>query len=489
VAPQLADFHCRYCWLIQVCHPARLNHSARSRANLWAVTLLTLLPSPSICRTSEVLCENNIAILRLLSEEVFDFSKETMTAAKAEALRQSLAAEFRQIFELFDFILGASSKPSLICRTLQTLQRYVTWIPDQYLFETRLLETLCVKFFPVAAFRTDTLMVLAEVGGLDKPTYNHIFEQLYVGVLSQLVRFLPPDTSLRRVWGELPATEQTFVRHLALFLTGYFTVHAGLLEVETYRPALLSGLNYLVAISDVDDSEVFKICLDYWLHLSNDLYTLDCSFLASQSVATGVVPMGGASRVVMHPRKALYAEVLSRVREVMINHMAKPEEVLIEVDESGEVVRETTKDTDAIALYKVMRDTLVYLTHLDPEDTGVSEPCWSTRTIPRTYIPCNPGCARTESIMLDKLRKQVDNPKWTWDALNTLCYSIGSVSGTWSEAEEKRFLVLVIKDLLGMCEAVLGKNNKAVVASNIMYIVGQYPRFLRAHWKFLRTVV
>lgn len=36
---------------------------------------------------------------------------------------------------------------------------------------------------------------------------------------------------------------------------------------------------------------------------------------------------------------------------------------------------------------------------------------------------------------------------------------------------------------------VRGKENKAVVASNIMYIVGQYPRFLRAHWKFLKTVV
>lgn len=34
-----------------------------------------------------------------------------------------------------------------------------------------------------------------------------------------------------------------------------------------------------------------------------------------------------------------------------------------------------------------------------------------------------------------------------------------------------------------------GKDNKAVVASNIMYVVGQYPRFLKAHWKFLRTVV
>ena len=49
--------------------------------------------------------------------------------------------------------------------------------------------------------------------------------------------------------------------------------------------------------------------------------------------------------------------------------------------------------------------------------------------------------------------------------------------------------VSVIKDLLRLCEEQRGKDNKAVVASNIMYIVGQYPRFLRAHWKFLKTVV
>jgi len=57
------------------------------------------------------------------------------------------------------------------------------------------------------------------------------------------------------------------------------------------------------------------------------------------------------------------------------------------------------------------------------------------------------------------------------------------------EETEKRFLVTVIKDLLGLCEVKRGKDNKAVVASDIMYIVGQYPRFLKAHWKFLKTVV
>ena len=92
--------------------------------------------------------------------------------------------------------------------------------------------------------------------------------------------------------------------------------------------------------------------------------------------------------------------------------------------------------------------------------------------------------------MLSKLSDQVRiESEFDWTTLNTLCWAIGSISGAMSEDEEKRFLVTVIKDLLGLCENKRGKDNKAVVASNIMYVVGQYPRFLKAHWKFLKTVV
>merc|ERR1719359_846726 len=82
-----------------------------------------------------------------------------------------------------------------------------------------------------------------------------------------------------------------------------------------------------------------------------------------------------------------------------------------------------------------------------------------------------------------------DGTHWSPTVLNRLCWAIGSISGAMQEADEKRFLVAVIKDLLSLCEMKRGKENKAVVATNIMYVVGQYPRFLKAHWKFLRTVV
>lgn len=144
--------------------------------------------------------------------------------------------------------------------------------------------------------------------------------------------------------------------------------------------------------------------------------------------------------------------------------MVKPEEVLIVENDNGEIIREfMPQHTDTLNQYRAMRETLVFLTHLD--------------------------CVDTKTIMTERLHCQTNESQWSWKNLNTLCWAIGSISGAMGEEDEKGFLVTVIKYLLMLVEMKRGKDNKAVVASNIMYIVGQYPRFLRAHWKFLKTVV
>lgn len=94
---------------------------------------------------------------------------------------------------------------------------------------------------------------------------------------------------------------------------------------------------------------------------------------------------------------------------------------------------------------------------------------------------------------------------FSWGSLNTLCWAVGSISGSMAEEQEnryaclhdilapavhlrhleedlfaavllgseastfcRRFLVTVIRDLLNLCEITRGKDNKAVIASNIM---------------------
>lgn len=114
-------------------------------------TFITELVEAS--KRSESLCENNMQILQLLSEDVFDFSMDSMTAAKAKALKESLNEEFSQIFQLCLFILEVSQMRSLLTVTLQTLQRFLSWIPLGYIFETNIVHVLVNKFFPAAAFR------------------------------------------------------------------------------------------------------------------------------------------------------------------------------------------------------------------------------------------------------------------------------------------------------------------------------------------------
>lgn len=52
-------------------------------------------------------------------------------------------------------------------------------------------------------------------------------------------------------------------------------------------------------------------------------------------------------------RRQLYSNPMSKLRGLMINRMAKPEEVLIVEDENGNIVRETMKDNDVLVQYKV----------------------------------------------------------------------------------------------------------------------------------------
>ena len=440
----------------------------------------------SASKNSEILCENNMHILRLLSEEVFDFSKDSMTTAKIRTLKESLNTEFADIFKLCIFVLGASSRPQLISATLRTLKAFLSWIPLGYLFETDLIRTLIERFFAAAQFRNAALECLTEIASLAdlEPKYDPKFVQLYVGVLQASQQVVPKDASLASAFDASGReADQTFVRRLALFFSGFFKSHLRLVETREHGDKLLDGLNYVVRISAVPDNEIFQICLAFWHAFAQDLYATETGrsapraggygndeFEVAETTGPGGAPSSFGGRAPegwppMDPRKQLFQHggLLSQARLVMISRMAKPEEVLVVEDEHGEIVRETFKDTEAIVQHKTMRETLVYLTHLNYDDT--------------------------ESIMLDKLALQVDGTEWSWSNLNTLCWAVGSISGAMSEDEEKRFLVTVIKDLLGLCEVKRGKGNKACIASNIMYVVGQYPRFLRAHWKFLKTVV
>ncbi|KAL8233051.1 hypothetical protein R6Q57_002829 [Mikania cordata] len=436
----------------------------------WPARWRSFIPDlVTAAKTSETICENCMAILKLLSEEVFDFSRGEMTQQKIKELKQSLNSEFQLIHELCIYVLSASQRTELIRATLATLHAFLSWIPLGYIFESPLLETL-LKFFPVPSYRNLTLQCLTEVAALNfGDFYNVQYVNMYNIFMVQLQTVLPTNTNITNAYTNGSSEEQAFIQNLALFFTSFYKFHIRVLESSQENiNSLLIGLEYLINISYVDDTEVFKVCLDYWNSLVLELFEANHNLESPAANMMGLqmplLPgMGDGLGTQLLQRRHLYAGPMSKLRLLMISRMAKPEEVLIVEDENGNIVRETLKDNDVLVQYKIMRETLIYLAHLDHDDT--------------------------EKQMLKKLSKQLNGEDWTWNNLNTLCWAIGSISGSMMEDQENRFLVMVIRDLLNLCEITKGKDNKAVIASNIMYVVGQYPRFLRAHWKFLKTVV
>jgi len=388
-------------------------------------------------RTSECLCANNMNILLILSEEIFDFSAEHMTQAKIKEMKRNLHDQFASIFGLCEYILNHSQDTNLLTITLRTLLRFLLWIPIGYIFETNLIEMLAVRFFPAQIFQNDTLRCLSEIASIQlrdqPPAYSNKLKQMFHSVIDQVSTHLGLDVKTNDLFSSGNPVIQTFLRHMTIFITGCLNQHLFLFESGTDqdRTALFRALNLLLRLSEVDDRVMFKICLEYWSVLVTELYQHQNN---GPSFGQGL-NLGQLASQQMSSRVIMFAEILSRLRVVMIEQMPRPEEVLIMEDENGQIVRETLKDSDSITLYMNMRECLIFLTHLNPQDT--------------------------QNTMLSKMniegeklnhQNQADDAAWSWKQLNTLCWAIGSISGAFTEIQEKHFLVKVIRDLLQLCE-------------------------------------
>lgn len=182
----------------------------------------------SSCHTSLSICENNMAILRLLSEEVFDFSQDQMTSVKARNLKTSMTQEFSSIFQLCSEVLSTANQPSLVKATLETLLRFLNWIPLGYIFETPIINTLLTRFLDVPEFRNVTLKCLTEIGGLQvgpPHAYDERLVLMFTETLTIVSKIIPLSLDLKQTYATSNSRDQEFVLNLALFLCGFCSAH------------------------------------------------------------------------------------------------------------------------------------------------------------------------------------------------------------------------------------------------------------------------
>ena len=260
----------------------------------WPTGWPTFIPEiVASSKTNLSLCENNMIILKLLSEEIFDFSAETMTSAKQKELKNQMCAEFSEVFQLCHEILDKAGKPTLVKATLETLLRFLSWVPLGYIFETNVIEIMttrvCIvlspksfphlassngilsranQFLPEAAFRNVTLQCLTEIGSLkgEMPEYHATFVTLFTNVINHIRTTIPLSTDFVKGYEDGSDEEQNFIQNLGNFLVGFLgqRLTAVLEQFPESKELILSAHHYLLRVSLVKDREVFKTALEYW---------------------------------------------------------------------------------------------------------------------------------------------------------------------------------------------------------------------------------
>lgn len=153
---------------------------------------------------------------------------------------------------------------------------------------------------------------------------------------------LPLNTNIRLAYANGKDDEQNFIQNLSLFLCTFLKEHGQLIEkrlnlretlMEVRRPYFsgkilhprlfsqcwsidcslqslynrFQALHYMLLVSEVEETEIFKICLEYWNHLAAELYR-ESPFSTSTSPL-----LSGNQHFDVPPRRQLYLPVLSKV--------------------------------------------------------------------------------------------------------------------------------------------------------------------------------
>jgi exportin-1 len=152
--------------------------------------------------------------------------------------------------------------------------------------------------------------------------------------MTAINRMVPPNTNIAQAYAHSNDAGQEFILSLALFLGNFLQSHLKTVENERTQDVLLNAHLYMVKISQVDEREIFKICLEYWLKLVAELYDEIQSLPIGDSGLLMGLSLGGTNGAHsmlngVSLRKNIYSDVLSNLRLVVIEKMVKPEEVWI----------------------------------------------------------------------------------------------------------------------------------------------------------------
>ena len=448
---------------------------------------------------SQELCENNFKILKELSQEIFDFSKDSLTSSQVKEFKMRFAKDFESVYQVCDFVLKGyignpqSVKLSLLNACLETLHAFLGWMPLVYIFMTDLIEGILMVLLKDKKVYLTILKCLEEIVIMkyhteDEETQLNIKKKtviLFSEFLNVLMTMHPPTTSFETIRDSNNEKNVNLAKsnQFLIFLKSSQLILSELLQrntewfeemedvewfpIETRRDLLITSLKYAIKYTEVNDFQLFKQCCDFWLWYSahikkyeNDINLTNNSKQQNNNYALKIKKTTQEQiRENVHRKSFIMNEALM----IIMLKVPKPEEVLITVDENGIPKKVTQQYAQSTQLYNIIKETLKNFALFD----------WEIMN----------------NIFLGNLEKLKNNPILNFDKMNSLSWAVGTLENTLEKNLEKGFLIKFLRSLLQMCENKKDIESKSILASCIMHIVSQFNKFLKTNIQFLKTVM
>lgn len=416
--------------------------------------------------TSMQVSMNSLVILKNINEQIF-IVEDDITTTRKRLLRKTLKQEYFTIFQFISLILEYSETQelddSLLESCLNAFKSFCKSMPPEFVFSTRIVDYILGHLnSPHSIATINCLMEIIEMKKTSQETHNFErsvevieFEKQKIALIhTELLNFFklylskfdspsPNTQKLHMAFKNMTEQEQMFVKKYALIFSSLYSNWLYELNIEQVK----QGLGYLIQLSKIEDLSLFREIFPFWSKFVNEMYSEYPLRLPTSK------PL----------KRTSFNFVFEALLPILVNNMPRPVEVFILVNDLGEIVRDKKVETIEIEFYKKMKTCIFYLSYCI-EDFMID-------------------------FFLKKIEKFINLTNFDHVFLNKICWAVGSIANALEESVEREFFVSILKNLLTMCEVRPIRDEKAIIASNIMFIIGQYYRFLKYHGDFLNVVV
>ncbi|EAY14909.1 hypothetical protein TVAG_380190 [Trichomonas vaginalis G3] len=386
--------------------------------------------------------ENIVRILQFLLDELYNENAENyIPYRRINEITTALEESAEDIFNIVQLVFSNMiSRVGLMKNTLLLLRHFIKSIPPAVIVENNIFTTIIQQALPNPNLVSESLSFLAEVYGLDD--LPDVLVNNAAAVFHILITTLAPnlsDVNFQEVYDADPFK----VRSLSNCLITFFLKQSLQIEIPDLAQELNLSLEWIYNMSDIGDSFVQRICADFWKQIARRIWK-EANNLSEAS-------------------ENLYLPIMQYIRRLYIKIITRPEDFILNTDpEESRSIRQETKNTEDIELFKCEKELLIFLTNIDNADMVAA---------------------------INELLAQLEE-SFNEGLFNAFCYSVGAITGTLGKDPEKDFLLQVVQSVLGLNQKAEGNTEvKALISAGLCYILSQYPRFLASDLSMFKTLI